>query len=457
MAPAKKSTNKTKLAKPKAGAAKARTAKASTTKAGAVVKTATQSQTTRRADIDDGDRKTDRETDIAEDNDIDDEGGDGDDVAELETRSKSGVAVSKGFQRPVTRPTNINQHPGEQQKALDKKRRTKEQMLEVRRQEAEQKRRKEEAERQKQAAQDKAVDRVAQFEMELIDDAFDDTPLPHKRKVLQFNRAVVDQRESDQDDDDVDDGADDGARGSDTIDVDEIEKVTPARASKRKGRAARADVEEEVIQETSASESEDRPKKKAKGKAVNTHVPSDSEVEIVDSEPKRHGKIPKKTIRDAITDKKNTDQNLGIDKADKARSFDAPGKLKPQRYIFLTIVTMLTLDETTVFYYTISANKDEKQSGLIKNWVDKVAKSKAASTAASNSRASSTLQASATSKPKSRPIKREGAVLDIHDIGGLSDHDKIQGTEREAAVKSPPKNGVRATSSVSNQYDIFSN
>ena len=74
--------------------------------------------------------------------------------------------------------------------------------------------------------------------MELIDDAFDDTPLPHKRKVLQFNCAVVDQRKSDQDDDDVDDGADDGARGLDTIDVDEIEKVTPARASKRKGRAA---------------------------------------------------------------------------------------------------------------------------------------------------------------------------------------------------------------------------
>ena len=48
-------------------------------------------------------------------------------------------------------------------------------------------------------------------------------------------------------------------------------------------------------------------------------------------------------------------------------------------------------------------------------------------------------------------------ILDIHDIGGLSDHDEIQGTEREAAVKSPPKNGVRVTSSVSNQYDIFSN
>ena len=113
---------------------------------------------------------------------------------------------------------------------------------------------------------------------------------------------------------------------------------------------------------------------------------------------------------------------------------------------------MLNFDETTLFYYTISANKDgQKPSGVIKNWVDTVAKAKATGAAASNSRALSTLQASATSaglKPKS--IKREGAILDIRDIGGLSDQDETQGTEREAAVKSPPKNGARATSSVSN-------
>jgi hypothetical protein len=332
MAPAKNSAgkssaNKAKAAKPnasvaKASAAKASAAKASTAKAGAVVKTATQSRTATRADIDDGER----ETDVAEDNDMDDEGGDGDDMpAEPETKSKSGGAVSKGSRRPATRPTNANQHPGEQQKALDRKRRSKAEMIEVRKQEAEQKRRKEEVERQKQAAQDKAVDRVAQFEMELADDAFNDTPLPRNRRALQFDLAVVDQRESDQDDDGVDDGANDGARGSDV--TDEIEKATPARASKRKGRVARADVEEDVIQETSASEGEDRPKKKAKGKAAETYIPSESEVEIVEV-PKPRGKIPKKTIRDAITDQKNIDQNLHIDKA---RSSDAPAKLKPQR------------------------------------------------------------------------------------------------------------------------------
>jgi hypothetical protein len=33
---------------------------------------------------------------------MDDEAGNGDDVAELEMTSKSGVAVSKGFQHPIT-------------------------------------------------------------------------------------------------------------------------------------------------------------------------------------------------------------------------------------------------------------------------------------------------------------------------------------------------------------------
>jgi hypothetical protein len=117
---------------------------------------------------------------------------------------------------------------------------------------------------------------------------------------------------------------------------------------------------------------------------------------------------------------------------------------------------MLTFDETTLFYYTLSAKKDgQKQSGVIQNWVDTVAKAKAISATTVTSRASSsTLRASTTSddlKPKSRAIKREGAILDILDNGGLSDRDETEGAEQEAAVQSPPKNGKRATSSVSNK------
>ena len=113
---------------------------------------------------------------------------------------------------------------------------------------------------------------------------------------------------------------------------------------------------------------------------------------------------------------------------------------------------MLTFDKTTLFYHTIRANKGQKPSGLGKNWVKTVADAKAAGAATSNSHAaSSTLHPSATSsKAKSQAIKRDGALLDVLDIGGLSDKDETEGAEREAAIKSPPKNGKRATSSVSN-------
>jgi hypothetical protein len=303
MAPAKKSTNKSSANKAKANAgganlkksaSKAGTAKVGTAKANAAARTASQKQ----AVVNDGE---DIETDIAEDDDIDDEGGD--DVAKPKAKSTTrsgakGVVSKAPSQRPTTRPTNANQHPGEQHKALDKKRRTKEEMIEVRRQEAEQKRRKEDAEMQKKAERDKAVDHVAQYEMQLANDAYNDTPLPRNHRGLQSN-VVVDHRDSDQDDDY-------SAREWAPVesDVEMSDDEVSARVSKRKGRAAR-DVEGSVVLETSASEGEDRPKKKTKGKAADTYVPSESDVEIVeDPEPKPSRKFPKKMpIRDAIIDK----------------------------------------------------------------------------------------------------------------------------------------------------------
>jgi len=74
-------------------------------------------------------------------------------------------------------------------------------MVEVRRLAAEQKEEKEKAAKQKKAMQDKAVERVAQLEKELVDDGFNDTPLPRPRRIagkssLQF----ADRGESNEDD-----------------------------------------------------------------------------------------------------------------------------------------------------------------------------------------------------------------------------------------------------------------
>jgi len=399
MAPAKKSagkssSNKAKAAKPNASAAKASTVKAGTAKANAKVKTASQPQTARRAEVDD---RENMEIDSAEDEGIDGEGSD--DVAEPKAKAQTASKDAKGAvnkaptsNRIATRPTNANQHPGEQLNAHVKRRRTKEEMIEVRRQQAEQKERKEEAARQKKVVQDKAIDRVAQFEMELANDAYNDTPLPRNRRILeeglQFDRAVADHRESDEDY-----GVDDGAsgpdeRGSDVIDDDELEvmdagpideisigsntdEVAPAKVLKRKGKAARANVDADVILEMSASEGEDRPKKRTKGKAAET-LSFESEVEIVEgSEPEPRRKKQKASIRDAITDRRIigiSDQKLRLDKADKARSSDALGNLKRERYKFLTTpsTTCSPLTKLPFFIIPSAPTRVRKHLGLSK-------------------------------------------------------------------------------------------
>jgi len=385
MAPAKKSAgkssaNKAKAVKPNASAAKASTVKAGTAKANAKVKTASQPQTrtARRAEVDDGENM---EIDSAEDEGIDGEGSD--DVAEPKAKAQTASKVAKGAvikaptsNRIATRPTNANQHPGEQLNALVKRRRTKEEMIEVRRQQAEQKERKEEAARQKKVVQDKAIDRIAQFEMELANDAYNDTPLPRNRRILegglQFDRAVADHRESDEDYGVSDNGASGpDERGSDVIDDDEVvdagpideigsntDEEAPAKALKRKGKAARANVDADV--EMSASEGKDRPKKKVKWKAAETFsfVSSESEVEIVEvsePEPRRKNHKQKASIRDAITDRRITDQKLRLDKvdnfkADKTRSSDA---LKRERYKFLTTPSTTCLPWTKLPFFII--------------------------------------------------------------------------------------------------------
>lgn len=132
---------------------------------------------------------------------------------------------------------------------------------------------------------------------------------------------------------------------------------------------------------------------------------------------------------------------------------------------------MLTLDQTTLFYITLSdtytSGKDDS-SGLINNWALKVthdarsdsrAGSRAGSTGTpaltNGSSRSSRLPASVRSALNNNiKISRDNDVIEIPDSeveGGLSDRDEMQGAERDFAVKSPPKGKKRATSTVS-QY-----
>jgi len=351
MPPKKSATTKVKAA---ASTTKS-TVKASTGKAktNAKVTTASRTQIVKRAAVDDEEYA---ETDNDKDEDQDDATEVDDEMAEPKAKAQpaskvrdtdaKAINTAPASQRITTRAANANQHPGQQHKALDKKRRTKEEMIEVRRLAAKQKEEKEKAAKQKKAMQDKAIERVAQYEMKLADDGFNDTPLPRLRRIAgKSNLQFADHGESDEDDvSGPDQPGSDVIDDNDVVEVDDddmyLSDEVPAKTLKRKGRTAKTNVDDVMVLETSASESEDRPKKKARGKLVE----SESEVEVVeDSGPQPPpGKPPgrknlkaKTPIRDAIKDKISgpSDKNMG---PDKAKSSDALGKLKPARYVFLT-------------------------------------------------------------------------------------------------------------------------
>ena len=117
---------------------------------------------------------------------------------------------------------------------------------------------------------------------------------------------------------------------------------------------------------------------------------------------------------------------------------------------------MLTLDITTLFYYTLSQKAFQKPvSGMVKKWHSIIDASSARPSSKSGSirsllvkTQSSTLVS--TTQPKLGPkIATNELDDDIEYVGGLSDEDETLGAKWEAAVTSPLKNGKRATSSVS--------
>jgi hypothetical protein len=146
---------------------------------------------------------------------------------------------------------------------------------------------------------------------------------------------------------------------------------------------------------------------------------------------------------------------------------------KPKKSVLshpILIMSLLTLDETTLFYYFLSDSKNKYSdfSTGINNWAATVPRnskpaSKVASAAGSRSIASgppltdATTRSSGTSAlSKNIKVSRDIPIkVESHDTfiqvseGGLEDDDETAGLEREAAIKSPPKGKKRVSSSVS--------
>ena len=126
---------------------------------------------------------------------------------------------------------------------------------------------------------------------------------------------------------------------------------------------------------------------------------------------------------------------------------------------------MLTLDRTTLFYYSLSNTTIHEDR--LNDWVKTVPKFKRGSTRSVTPSLTNGSTRTRTSKASSHVSTRSALNnvfirqrdVDVADMangdGGLSDHDETKGPEREAAIKSPPKGKKRVTSSVSNKLPLY--
>jgi hypothetical protein len=134
------------------------------------------------------------------------------------------------------------------------------------------------------------------------------------------------------------------------------------------------------------------------------------------------------------------------------------------------ITSMLTLDATTLFYYSLSdtytTNAKNTHSGLINDWAAKVpqfSKLPTSKSASTSSKSQLTLSQTTSSSRSSCPPASRSALTNIVRISALDDdkvmvvddedafseRDETKGNKREAAINSPPKGSTRVTSTVS--------
>jgi hypothetical protein len=122
---------------------------------------------------------------------------------------------------------------------------------------------------------------------------------------------------------------------------------------------------------------------------------------------------------------------------------------------------MLTLDQTTLFYFFLrdvpTNTNDKDMTGLVNDWAARIPRntkpgSKHLSDIQSLAKRSFTTDSSSQVSTSSLN-KNVKATKDVHmdSIGGLSDHDETIGEECIIAVKSPLKEGSHVMSIVSYQ------
>ena len=175
-------------------------------------------------------------------------------------------------------------------------------------------------------------------------------------------------------------------------------------------------------------------------------------------------------LRDAVNAIRSEvqEQNLSAAGGASVAQADLDKHEKLKRYIcshLPNFAIMLTLSQPTLYYWNLRSNT-KKDNGIITNWAMTISKlSSSSQPSAGSSRTLSgrvsTQATSITSKSVTKKATNIPALSDKSDNdtdaeskGAFSDNDETVGKERDAAVNSPAKNGVRATSSVSTNLSL---
>jgi hypothetical protein len=192
-----------------------------------------------------------------------------------------------------------------------------------------------------------------------------------------------------------------------------------------------------------------------------------SELTEIEESPKKKVKVSTRgAIQASRRDKSkedgmNDNNRMDIDGIDKPDGKTA--QVKPKRFV---LSHMLTLDETTLYYYSMYSfdlKSDARKPGLVKNWVAKTdifsapPKSQSGSSRSRNDATSSTLTNRVLiTSDRTFNIPSDSDSPDKEELqGGLADEDETKGAERDNAVASPLKGKVRASSTVSTRLSYL--
>lgn len=235
------------------------------------------------------------------------------------------------------------------------------------------------------------------------------------------------------------------------------------------------------VEEVGTTEDEFQPQTETEIDDIDDDIDEDIDVELNELRPKKRVKEAQGSVRDAVKAARKSSDSTPVDESHEDQGA-AVNHHEKKKYVPITSSPFtfrmeLTLDQTTLFYYSLNSNETTQKSSFVKNWAAKAgtfsAPSKPGTSTTSKSRTGAPSLVNASTRSSSTSALTSGVVInsnrkfdkltnstelswpsaDEEGIqGNFVDEDETKGAERDAAVASPFKGKVRATSSVCSMF-----